>query len=457
MIIKTETHLFTQQAPHRKKATTLPAIPCCTYSHYGHVRFTCDPTRPAHVACASARLNSLSRPSEDPSNRRQTLLPESDVLYKEGDFVEVGTVKGAFGIVGELRIDISTDNPKQRFRKGAKLYLQPPKPTGLLVQTLPKEQPLYQVVVQSSKVRILPKGQQMWLLKSGEVADRNTAEQLTGYRVLIPLSQREQLKDPDEFWVQDLVGCSVSLQEAPGQRIGVVVDIVSGTGTYDTMVVQLNLTHQDITSSTTRRCMVPFVKVMCPEVDLQRRAIVISPPEGLLDLVSKKPMGKKLKPEQQEAMLAELAAGQQPSLGRKRSAASTTTSESSSNSSRNGPMAASQQNSLAASIGSSSSSSEGPTSQSLFTASQQADSALEEDDDPEFDDDEEEEEGEEEEVVEEQEGGSRGKLDSERWRLRRRLGASFAARGRGRPGVRRLRGRRGLSRGSSEEADSDAE
>eukprot|EP00983_Pelagomonas_calceolata_P060316 1146314-Pelagomonas_calceolata.AAC.2 len=31
---------------------------------------------------------------------------------------------------------------------------------------------------------------------------------------------------------------------------------------------------------------------MCPEVDLQQRTIVINPPEGLLDLVSKKPMGK---------------------------------------------------------------------------------------------------------------------------------------------------------------------
>ena len=41
-----------------------------------------------------------------------------------------------------------------------------------------------------------------------------------------------------------------------------------------------------------RRCMVPFVKLMCPEVDMQQRQIVIDPPEGLLDLVSKKAMGK---------------------------------------------------------------------------------------------------------------------------------------------------------------------
>lgn len=38
--------------------------------------------------------------------------------------------------------------------------------------------------------------------------------------------------------------------------------------------------------------MVPFVKVMCPEVDLQARTIYIAPPEGLLDLASKKVMGR---------------------------------------------------------------------------------------------------------------------------------------------------------------------
>jgi ribosomal 30S subunit maturation factor RimM len=59
------------------------------------------------------------------------------------------------------------------------------------------------------------------------------------------------VQDPDEFWVQDLVGCSVSLQGS-GEVIGVVVDLVSGTGTYDSMVVQLNLTAKDIESSSTR-------------------------------------------------------------------------------------------------------------------------------------------------------------------------------------------------------------
>jgi len=38
--------------------------------------------------------------------------------------------------------------------------------------------------------------------------------------------------------------------------------------------------------------MVPFAKAMCPEVDLREGRILVNPPEGLLDLVSRKPMGK---------------------------------------------------------------------------------------------------------------------------------------------------------------------
>lgn len=38
-------------------------------------------------------------------------------LTMQGEFVEVGTIQGAFGIKGEVRIEISTDSPKSRFGK----------------------------------------------------------------------------------------------------------------------------------------------------------------------------------------------------------------------------------------------------------------------------------------------------------------------------------------------------
>lgn len=53
---------------------------------------------------------------------------------------------------------------------------------------------LLQVSVLSSKVRILPKSQQVWILKFPEIPSRTAAEQMLGYRLIIPAAQREELK-----------------------------------------------------------------------------------------------------------------------------------------------------------------------------------------------------------------------------------------------------------------------
>lgn len=69
-----------------------------------------------------------------------------------------------------------------------------------------------QVVVQSSKVRILPKGQQVWVLKCGEVPDRDAAEQLSGYKIVIPITQREQLKVRGSSTLAHVSLCSLDLR-----------------------------------------------------------------------------------------------------------------------------------------------------------------------------------------------------------------------------------------------------
>eukprot|EP00967_Tisochrysis_lutea_P073453 scaffold98349_cov18-Tisochrysis_lutea.AAC.2 len=74
-------HLTQQQTPHLVRATTLPAVPCSTHIQHG-VQFSRKPARPAQIVAAGAKLNNTSHPLEDPSSR-QTLLPESGVVYKE--------------------------------------------------------------------------------------------------------------------------------------------------------------------------------------------------------------------------------------------------------------------------------------------------------------------------------------------------------------------------------------
>lgn len=68
-------------------------------------------------------------------------------IWLQGEFVEVGRVSGAFGVRGEVRVEISTDNPRARFgMKGNRLFLRAPQPEGLLARMqAASEPPMIQV------------------------------------------------------------------------------------------------------------------------------------------------------------------------------------------------------------------------------------------------------------------------------------------------------------------------
>lgn len=49
------------------------------------------------------------------------LTSRTVVVVCQGEFVELGVVVAAHGVKGEVKVDISTDSPKQRFgKKGTK-------------------------------------------------------------------------------------------------------------------------------------------------------------------------------------------------------------------------------------------------------------------------------------------------------------------------------------------------
>ncbi|KAL6763999.1 RimM N-terminal domain-containing protein [Haematococcus lacustris] len=236
----------------------------------------------------------------------------------ESSLVKVGHVKGAFGVRGEIRVVVTTDDPNKRFGKdGVTLYLQAPKPKGLLAR-VQQQQPLamIKVTTKQTKERKMPHRSKDWVLRFQEVDDRDQAEQLQGYTLLLPRAVQGKLVEPDTFWARDLGGCHAFVKGSR-EYLGQVVDVFSGFGTYDTLLVQLALTAQDIQASRSRQCMVPFVKAMCPTVDLERRQIEMDLPEGLLDLAVTKRLDRPFTPEQVASRLAVLKSGRSPVWGQR--------------------------------------------------------------------------------------------------------------------------------------------
>ncbi len=203
------------------------------------------------------------------------------------EWLEVGIIVAPQGLKGELRVYPDSDFP-ERFIEPGMRWLQHPD-TGEIE------------AVQLLNGRYVP-GKNLYVIQLAGVDNRDRAEELRGYKLLVDKRDRPSLED-DEYHVSDLVNLEVYHQQT-GENIGIVIDILSAGN--DLLEVQL---HQqpvieekpvrelsEISRKTKRRklklkknkpftVLIPFVKDIVPVVDLERGRLEILPPPGLLELL----------------------------------------------------------------------------------------------------------------------------------------------------------------------------
>jgi 16S rRNA processing protein RimM len=172
--------------------------------------------------------------------------------------VIVGRIGRPHGIRGEVVIGVRTDEPDLRFAVGATLDA-----------TERADEPADgQLTVASARWH---SGQ--LLVGFAGVTDRTAAGELTGRWLSMDSSQLPEIGDPDEFRDHELIGLSV--RTCAGEPVGVVADVLHPG--QDLLVVRR-------TDGQEGEYLVPFVKAIVPEVDVQGGVVVIDPPPGLLDL-----------------------------------------------------------------------------------------------------------------------------------------------------------------------------
>ncbi|GAX75428.1 hypothetical protein CEUSTIGMA_g2872.t1 [Chlamydomonas eustigma] len=315
-------HVYSNRAAATLKLNEVTSIPSsrvkgdrqhlyCSLPIYSPLRKYSRQYTDASLTCHAVRGNSGLPPEKAAGGANVSSLAvlsnmKSLLCYDEDTFVLLGEIKAAHGIKGEVKVEIATDSPKQRFgSRGTKLYLRSPPIKGLISSTANTTtgDHLLEVLTEGFKVQVIAEGKEVWILKLKEVADRTLAEHLRGYTIVMPSASREMLRDPDEFYAQDLIGSFAFLQRE-AKYIGKVIDLLSGFGTHDTLLLQLRPTAEDLREARSRTCMVPFVKAMVPLVDKANKRILITPPEGLLDLWTSKKM-KLLAAEEQACKLRE--------------------------------------------------------------------------------------------------------------------------------------------------------
>ncbi|MFB9628027.1 ribosome maturation factor RimM [Nonomuraea helvata] len=162
----------------------------------------------------------------------------------------VGRIGRPHGVRGEVTVEVLTDDPELRFAVGASITTDPGDRGPLVVEGRRRHK-------------------DMLLLAFEGVHDRDAAEELRGTMLVIDSADVVPSDDPDEFHDHELIGLAV--ETTSGEPVGEVTDVLHHG--QDLLVVR---------RSGADEALIPFVKVLVPEVDLAAGRLIVDPPEGLL-------------------------------------------------------------------------------------------------------------------------------------------------------------------------------
>ncbi|MGK7883683.1 MAG: ribosome maturation factor RimM [Crocosphaera sp.] len=184
----------------------------------------------------------------------------------QNKWLEIGTIVAPRGLGGELKVLSSTDFP-ERFKIPGKRWLQSPQ----------NDSPQPIELISGKPVA----GKNIYIVRLQGIENRNEAENLRGYKLLI-IDENTPKLDEEEYHVSQLIDLDVYDQKT-GKMIGNVVDIF--TAGHDLLEIKLIAdTETEVKQKKEKKVFIPFVYEIVPVVDLKHKRIEINPPKGLLDL-----------------------------------------------------------------------------------------------------------------------------------------------------------------------------
>jgi 16S rRNA processing protein RimM len=227
---------------------------------------------------------------EEPSPRKPILFPDTRTVDPYDPttygYTELGTITGAHGVHGLLKITAVTEFSERLCRPGVRHIKAQNRRSPRQIQLLEGRHRL---------------GDE-YLIQLEGIGDRDAANRLRGSVLFARQEERPDGLEQDEYLVNDLVGLDVFLEEGynvaengnsdlGGRFVGIVGGIVlaedmcavPGLG-QDMLEVILPRGPGRTASWRDELVLIPLVPQIVPRIDLNDRAIHIAPPNGLLDL-----------------------------------------------------------------------------------------------------------------------------------------------------------------------------
>lgn len=198
--------------------------------------------------------------------------------------LRVGRLVRAHGLKGAIKLELYTDEPNRRFVPGASFSLQVPASSPWRGKKL--------VLRELRWLGDAPLG-----FFEG-VTDRTTAETLVKAILWVDQDDAEEL-DPDTWYDHQLVELDAVVN---GSVVGKIAR-VDHFPAQDLLVV----------TTATGDVMVPFVKEIVPEVNIERGTVTITPPGGLFDgnAEEARPEGQRSPQERADTASATTATGEE--------------------------------------------------------------------------------------------------------------------------------------------------
>lgn len=163
----------------------------------------------------------------------------------------VGRLGRPHGVHGEISVEVRTDEPELRFAKGSKLSLK---------------ESNNQVTVLSSRWH-----QEKMLVKFEEITDRDLANEIKGKTLTIKIDPNSIETKKDQYYEFQLAGLKVI--DKNDKTLGQIKEVITNLA-QDLLVVE---------TVDKREVLVPFVKQIVTNVDLEKKLIIMDPPTGLFD------------------------------------------------------------------------------------------------------------------------------------------------------------------------------
>tara|TARA_Y100001978_G_scaffold162594_1_gene149098 strand:+ start:1277 stop:1816 length:540 start_codon:yes stop_codon:yes gene_type:complete len=179
-------------------------------------------------------------------------------MTENNDWLVIGIITSAHGINGKLKIRSLSDF-KERFTTPGQRWIQKD-----------NEIPLPYTLISGYQ----KPGKDSFIISLQEIDNRNKAEMLKQYKLLVKNDDIPELKN-NEFHLNEVLNLKVKLLiDNELIIIGKVIDFI--TEKNNLLVVNLNKNNKKV--------LIPFVREIVTTIDKKNNFLIIDPPKGLLEL-----------------------------------------------------------------------------------------------------------------------------------------------------------------------------